>query len=56
MQSIQPHLLLIHVVMCSVTGAVAKGVRVGKCVAPLATFYFGRNIAHNERCYEQWPT
>ena len=33
--------------MCSVTGAMAKGVSVGKCVAPLATFYCGRNIAHN---------
>ena len=39
--------LLIYGVMCSVTGAVAKGVSVGKCVAPLATFYCGRNIAHN---------
>jgi len=40
-------LLLIYGVMCSVTGAWAKGVSVGKCVAPLATFYCGRNIAHN---------
>jgi len=43
--------LVIHVVMCSVTGAMAKGVSVGKCVAPLATFYCGRNIAHNEQSY-----
>jgi hypothetical protein len=34
-------------VMCCVTGAMAKGVSVGMCVAPLATFYCGRNIAYN---------
>jgi len=43
--------LVIHGVMCSVTGAVAKGVSVGKCVAPLETFYCGRNIAHNGRMF-----
>jgi hypothetical protein len=43
--------LVIHSVMCSVTGAMAKGVSVGKCVAPLATFYCGRNIAHNDWLY-----
>jgi len=48
-QTIQPFLLLIYGVMCSVTGAMAKGVSVGKRVAPLETFYCGRNIAHNEQ-------
>jgi len=46
-QTIQPIALLIHVVMCSMTGAVAKGVRVGCASLRAATFYCGRNIAHN---------
>ena len=47
-RTVQQILLPIHVVMGSVTGAVAKGVSVSMCVAPLATFYRGRNIVHNE--------
>lgn len=43
-------LLLIHGVMCSMTGAVACAVSVGKCVAPARKAQLvGRNIAHNGR-------